>query len=127
MSFLSADPCALKVSVGGINALTGTPQGVSAIGKQDYLPLGNAHGQLWLDGISTTPGIVRQFVAVPLGHNHTVEGQLTGRETEGGIQIDVFPKYPTSVSFIKTGEALCLYNTPRELGLVENDFLKMLD
>jgi hypothetical protein len=46
MSFLPADPCALKVSVGGINALTGTPQGVSAIGKQDYLPLGNTHGQL---------------------------------------------------------------------------------
>jgi len=46
MSFLSADPCALKISVGGINALTGTPQGVSAIGKQDYLPLGNTHGQL---------------------------------------------------------------------------------
>ena len=46
MSFFSAEPCALKVSVGGINALTGTPQGVSSIGKQDYLPLGNAHGQL---------------------------------------------------------------------------------
>ena len=57
--------------------------------------------------------------------SNRADGCLT--QTEGGIQIDVFPKYPTSVSFIKTGEALCLYNTPRELGLAEGDRIKMLD
>lgn len=57
--------------------------------------------------------------------SNRADGCLT--QTEGGIQIDVFPKYPTSVSFIKKGEALCLYNTPRELGLAEGDRIKMLD
>ena len=46
MSFRPLQPCALKVSVGGINALTGTPQGVSVKGKQDYLPLDDMYGQL---------------------------------------------------------------------------------
>lgn len=101
MSFRPLKPCALKVSVGGINALTGTPQGVSVKGKQDYLPLEDVYGQLWLDGMSTAPGVVRQFVAVPLGHNHTVEGQLTGRESEGGIQIDTFTVRHESLVLLK--------------------------
>jgi hypothetical protein len=37
---------AVKISVGGVNALTGLPQNVSAAGKQDYLPIGGASGQL---------------------------------------------------------------------------------
>jgi hypothetical protein len=46
--------------------------------------------QPWLDGINAGDGFIRQFVAMPLGMGHTVEGQLTGEETEGGIQIKAF-------------------------------------
>jgi len=123
--------CAVKVSVGGVNALTGVSQGVSVPGRQDYLALSKSRdGQLWLDGISTSPGVVRQFVAVPLGKGLTVEGQLTASEAQGGIQIDVFPQVPTTVSFYST-ETLShsdLYNkhkTPRQLGLSDGENLWM--
>lgn len=42
----------------------------------------------WLN-LSLRPGLVRQFVAVPLGKNRTVEGQVTGTERFGGIQFEV--------------------------------------
>lgn len=45
--------------------------------------------QRWLDGIAVKAGLVRQFVAVPLGRNSTVEGQITGSERFGGIQFEV--------------------------------------
>ncbi|MGH9225418.1 MAG: hypothetical protein ACRD2W_16910, partial [Acidimicrobiales bacterium] len=44
----------------------------------------------WLDGIKTEDGVVRQFVAAPLGSGVTVEGQVTGEESTGGIQLRVF-------------------------------------
>ena len=37
---------AAKISVGGVNALTGLPQSVSATPKQDYLPIGGQNGQM---------------------------------------------------------------------------------
>ena len=37
---------AAKISVGGVNALTGLPQNVSATPKQDYLPIGGRNGQM---------------------------------------------------------------------------------
>ena len=38
-------PCAVKISVGGVNALTGLPQNQSVKGKQDYVVVGGANGQ----------------------------------------------------------------------------------
>jgi len=38
-------PCAVKISVGGINALTGLPQNQSVKGKQDYVVVGGSNGQ----------------------------------------------------------------------------------
>ncbi|KIK79448.1 hypothetical protein PAXRUDRAFT_834089 [Paxillus rubicundulus Ve08.2h10] len=112
------NPLAVKISVGGVNALTGLPQNVKAKGKQDYVPIGGDHGQLWLDGISTLPGVVRQFVAMPLGKGYTVEGQVTGAENVGGIQIDVFPVYKTAgVKFAHLGHDVSMYKTARQLGL----------
>ncbi|KAF8836046.1 hypothetical protein BDN67DRAFT_365035 [Paxillus ammoniavirescens] len=135
------DPLAVKISVGGVNALTGLPQNVSAEGKQDYLPIGGASGQLWLDGISTSPGVVRQFVAMPLGKGYTVEGQVTGAEVRfllfcrlcfmsfqnfGGIQIDVFPKYDTTkIKFAHLGYDISLYKTSRQLGLKVGESIEM--
>ncbi len=37
---------------------------------------------------------MRQFVALPLGRGTTVEGQLTGKEELGGIQIRVYEPKP---------------------------------
>lgn len=49
ISFSAIKPCAVKVSVGGINALTGTPRDKSTPGTQDYLALGpdNQYSQLY--------------------------------------------------------------------------------
>lgn len=40
---------AVKVSVGGVNALTGKPQGTAGQpGEQDYLPVNTVNGQLYV-------------------------------------------------------------------------------
>ncbi|MEP6672785.1 MAG: hypothetical protein ABJF10_26710 [Chthoniobacter sp.] len=82
-------PCAVKVAAGKINAVTG--EGWTAELRrepQNYLvmPL-----QRWLDGFAVSKGIIRQFVAMPLGGGYSVEEQLTGQADVGGIQIQVFP------------------------------------
>jgi hypothetical protein len=48
MSFTPANQraSAVKISVGGVNALTGLPQNESANGKQDYLAINQKDGQL---------------------------------------------------------------------------------
>jgi hypothetical protein len=85
-------PNAVQVGVGGINAVSGGPweEGLSA-DPQNYLVCPE---QLWLDGINAGDGVIRQFVAMPLGSGTTVEAQLTGREEVGGLQIRVFEPKP---------------------------------
>jgi hypothetical protein len=82
-------PQALKVAVGMINAVSGDPwsEAIIARREQDYLV---CPPQPWLDGINAGDGIVRQFVAMPLGMGYTVEGQVTGEERFGGIQLVAF-------------------------------------
>jgi hypothetical protein len=58
---------------------------------QDYL---TCPPQPWLDGFNTGDGKVRQFVAMPLGMGYTVEGQLTGKEEHGGVQLIVYEPKP---------------------------------
>ena len=85
-------PNAVKVGVGGINAVTGDPWDERLhADPQDYLV---CPPQLWLDGINTGTGIVRQFVAMPLGLGYTVEEQISGAGEVGGIQIVVFEPMP---------------------------------
>jgi hypothetical protein len=81
-------PTIAKVCVGNINALSGKPyyMGISAH-EQDYVVIPN---QRWLDGICSGAGVVRQFVAMPLGQGYTIESQLTDEETFGGFQVVVF-------------------------------------
>lgn len=43
---LSLPSFAVKISVGGVNALTGLSQRENTIGKQDYLAIGGINGQL---------------------------------------------------------------------------------
>ena len=85
-------PHAVKVGVGGINAVSGEPWDEELhAGPQDYIvcPL-----QPWLDGINAGDGSVRQFVAAPLGEGLTVEAQLAGAEETGGVQLLVFAPRP---------------------------------
>jgi hypothetical protein len=86
-------PVALKVGIGGIDAISGKRFRPTHLGakRQDYLVLPD---QPWLDGINAGDGYIRQFVAMPLGSGATVEGQLTGAETEGGMRLTVVPAKP---------------------------------
>ena len=81
-------PRAIKVGVGKVCAITGKRWSESLHQHpQDYLV---SPPQPWLDGIAAGKGMIRQFVAMPLGLGYTVEGQVTGEETHGGLQIKVF-------------------------------------
>jgi len=85
-------PRAVKVGVGKVCALTGRrwSDGLTRH-PQDYLV---TPPQPWLDGIAAGKGSIRQFVAMPLGAGYTVEGQVTGEERFGGIQLKVFEPRP---------------------------------
>lgn len=83
---------ALKIGVGKVSAITGEKwePGLSS-SPQGYVVTGV---QPWLDGIATGKGTIRQFVAMPLGMGYTVEGQITGEEKHGGLQLEVFSPKP---------------------------------
>jgi hypothetical protein len=84
--------CAVKVGVGKVNAVSGQPWDDQLIpGRQDYVVCPD---QPWLDGIKAGDGFIRQFVAMPLGMGYTVEGQVTGNEEFGGIQLLVYEPKP---------------------------------
>ena len=92
---------AIKIYVGGVNAVSGEPSTDTEQTRarrykllsehksiQDYVVTPN---QLWLDGIASQDGTVRQFVAMPIGSGYTVEAQITGADLIGGLQIEVVP------------------------------------
>ncbi|MFJ8545248.1 hypothetical protein ACIRFH_25140 [Streptomyces sp. NPDC093586] len=83
------EPAALQVGVGKVCAVSGRPWSDRLTrDPQNYVVLPR---QPWLDGVNSGTGTVRQFVAVPLGTGATVEGQVTGEEVWGGVQLQVFP------------------------------------
>lgn len=98
-------PNAIKIAAGKINAVSGKPWDQRLAGPdrsrfwstgvgeelQDYLV---CPPQPWLDGFNTGHGSIRQFVAMPLGMGYTVEGQVTGKEEHGGLQLMVFEPKP---------------------------------
>ncbi|WP_406119235.1 hypothetical protein [Streptomyces sp. NBC_00989] len=85
----TAEPAALQVGVGKVCAVSGKPWSDRlSRHPQNYVVLPR---QPWLDGINSGKGTVRQFVAVPLGLGATVEGQVTGEEVWGGVQLQSFP------------------------------------
>lgn len=83
LRFKSTKKFAIRIYVGGVNGITGEPMipnmatllkrqnGVEK--KQDYII---APEQLWVDGIATGPGTVKQFVAVPYGSDYLIEYQV---------------------------------------------------
>ena len=85
LSFDAHEPAALQVGVGKVCAVSGEPWSERLWrDPQNYAALPE---QPWLDGINAGDGVIRQFVAVPLGSGATVEGQVTGQEAVGGIQL----------------------------------------
>lgn len=82
-------PVAIKVGAGKINAVTGEAWKAGLSNQpQDYMV---SPEQPWLDGFAVDAGVIRQFVAMPLGDGYTAEEQLTGGAEWGGIQISVTP------------------------------------
>jgi hypothetical protein len=89
LNFDAGYPFAMKVGAGKINAVTGEVWTAGLQREpQNYLVLPE---QPWLDGFAVSKGIIRQFVAMPLGDGYSVEEQLTGNADVGGIQLQVFP------------------------------------
>lgn len=82
-------PFAVKVGTGKINAVTGERWTDTPMRHpQDSLSVPR---QPWLDGYCVEQGVIRQFVAMPLGSGYSVEEQLTGAAEHGGIQLLVHP------------------------------------
>lgn len=82
-------PSAVQVSAGGVNVLSGEPF-ATPLREGNYLV---APPQLWLDGAKTGAGVVRQFVAAPLGQGMTVGEQIAGT-AESSLRIRVFAAKP---------------------------------
>ena len=89
LNFNTAYPMAIKVAAGKIDAVTGEPWTNDLSEQpQNYLAVPD---QPWLDGFCVEKGLIRQFVAMPLGEGYTAEEQLTGEARHGGLQIVVYP------------------------------------
>jgi hypothetical protein len=82
-------PFAVKVAAGKICAVTGEEWSNALHRKpQDYMVVPH---QPWLDGYCIEKGVIRQFVAMPLGAGYSAEEQITGKGEYGGLQIIVYP------------------------------------
>ena len=82
-------PFAIKVATGKQCAVTGKAwaDGLRR-GPQNYIV---APEQPWLDGYVVEKGLIRQFVAMPLGAGYSAEEQITGKAEHGGLQLAVYP------------------------------------
>ena len=91
----AGSPHALKIGIGKVCAISGQRwREELASSPQNYVVTG---AQPWLDGIASGKGTIRQFVAMPLGLGYTVEGQVTGEERFGGIQLQCHAPLPGRV------------------------------
>ena len=86
LSFSGDYPMAIKIATGKVSALTGEPwhDRLCPGPDQDYVVIPD---QPWLDGFYSGKGLIRQFVAAPLGEGYTAEEQITGKHEHGGLQI----------------------------------------
>lgn len=89
LNFDGEYPFAIKIAAGKINAVSGEPwlAGLNRV-PQDYIVTPE---QPWLDGFAVEKGVIRQFVAMPLGAGYSVEEQMSGKAEFGGLQIQVIP------------------------------------
>ncbi len=89
LNFGADYPFAVKIATGRVNAISGDVWR-SGLGDdpQDYVVVPE---QPWLDGYCVERGVIRQFVAMPLGDGYGVEEQISGRAEFGGLQIQAYP------------------------------------
>ena len=82
-------PFAIKIATGKVSAVSGQPmrKGLN-MEPQDYVV---APRQPWLDGYCIEKGVIRQFVAMPLGQGYSAEEQITGKSEFGGLQLLIYP------------------------------------
>lgn len=127
---------AVKVYLGGVNGVSGEPmvpnmasylkEKNNVARKQDYLVVPS---QPWMDGIAASPGLVKQFVAMPYGSGYSVENQITGMETVGGLQFEIIPAYDQQVFFSRQRlfdsmtTSLDVFATPKDLGVQPGETL----
>ena len=101
INFSSNAKFAIKLYVGDVNVVSGEPKNETGATRlhrltrlanddsiQDYVVTPQ---QLWIDGIATQEGLVRQFVAMPLGSGYSLEAQVTGQDVVGGLQFLITP------------------------------------
>jgi hypothetical protein len=85
------DRFVIRTFVGGVNAISGEPltgdmtsmlKMLNSVTdeKQDYLVVPKQH---WLDGIATTPGVIKQFVATPMLSPEQQETRRVQRRERG--------------------------------------------
>jgi hypothetical protein len=97
---------AIHIYLGGVNAVSGEPlmENAATMLRRQNLRFNNKSvqdyvvtpQQLWLDGIASNEGIVRQFVAMPMGSGYSVEAQVSGEELVGGLQFCITPSTRTT-------------------------------
>lgn len=138
---------AVRPFLGGVNGISGEAamgdmtsliRRINSLApKQDYIVLPD---QKWLDGIATSPGIVKQFVATkmapprqktsrrspanvksdisdPGAHENeedqdnpvgaTIEWQVTGQDTVGGVQLQLIPEFDTNNMYAGPRRDVC--------------------
>ena len=128
LSFDGGYPMAVKVGAGKINAVTGRQWRNKLAKLQDYLV---APEQPWLDGFNVRKGMIRQFVAMPLGEGYTAEEQLTGKAQHGGIQLAVYPmkaavyeELQRARSVYEPGATYAMIAAPPEMGLAPGGLMR---
>ncbi len=130
LEFSGSYPMAIKVAVGKIDALTGEAwTNELSAEPQNYLPVPD---QPWLDGFCIGKGLIRQFVAMPLGEGYTAEEQLTGEAQHGGLQIAAYPMQAARYEAWRQARAesmRMLYRAPpeeayREMGLAPGGVMR---
>ena len=131
LNFDTDYPMAIKVAAGKIDAVTGEDWSNELSSQpQNYLTVPN---QPWLDGFCVGKGVIRQFVAMPLGKGYTAEEQLTGEARHGGLQIIAYPmqaaRYEAWAKERAARESSVMYcleqeGPPAEMGLAPGGLMR---
>jgi hypothetical protein len=82
----------VRVFQGGVNVVTGRKWNDARNKREDNQDYVLVPPQKHLDGIAISNGVVRQFVAMPIGSGYSIEKQITGKEDVGGLQIEISPQ-----------------------------------
>lgn len=124
--FESQERFAIKIYVGSVNAVSGESTVETEATQARRYKLLSKHksiqdyvvtpDQLWLDGIASNDGTVRQFVAMSLGSGYTVEAQITGADLVGGLQIEVTPVKEMYAHALPSREAFVATVHPKPAG-----------